>query len=83
MTLRISPRFLLNGVLDGLYGLDLGWFYKAAGVDDHHVCPSGSDAMSWPDWAISASIRSLSTVFLGQPRATNPTVVVFFLFSGS
>ena len=36
-----------------------------------------------PARAMRASIRSLSTIFLGQPRAMKPTVVrfVFFLIS--
>ena len=41
---------------------------------------SVSCVMTKPARAIWASIRSLSTIFLGQPRAMKPTVVRFLFF---
>jgi hypothetical protein len=41
---------------------------------------SGSAHTKNPAWAISANILSLSTIFLGQPKLTKPTVVVFLRF---
>jgi len=41
---------------------------------------SGWAVISKPALAISANILSLSTMFLGQPRAIKPTVVDFWCF---